>query len=80
MWTQLRDEILPTSGTLTHSRGVPESRFLSRAQVGRMEPITKGLFGISIMVGVIPGTGDTAVSRTEERPTLQGLLSQQLKG
>ena len=79
MWTQLRDEILPISGALTHSGG-----FLSpgscRAQVGRMEPITKGLFGISIVAGAIPGTGDTAVNRTEERPTLQGLIFQQLKG
>lgn len=80
MWTQLRDETLPTSGALTHSRGLLSPGSRQELGLGRRVSTTKRLFGISIVLGAIPGTGDTAVSRREESPTLQELLFQQLKG
>ena len=65
MWTQLRDETLPTSGALTHSRGLLSPGSRQELGLGRRVSTTKRLFGISIVLGAIPGTGDTAVSRRE---------------
>ena len=65
VWTQLRDEILPTSGPLTHSRELLSPGSRQELGLGRMLSITKGLFSISIVLGAIPGTRDTAVNQIQ---------------